>query len=83
MGRDDFSKQTVETLAKRVNNHCSNPGCRRPTSGPNTDPDKATNMGLLMSRRLHPEALGLIQSKLRRIEAASRMESGCAKNAPS
>jgi len=46
MGRDDFSKQTTETLAKRVNYHCSNPGCSRSTSGPNTDPDKSTNIGV-------------------------------------
>jgi hypothetical protein len=46
MARDDFSKQTVEVLADRAGNRCSNPGCRQPTSGPRTDPDKAVNIGV-------------------------------------
>jgi hypothetical protein len=32
--RDDFTQSTKELLARRVNLRCSNPGCRKPTSGP-------------------------------------------------
>ena len=32
--RDDFKKPVVQTLAKRSGNRCSNPDCRKPTSGP-------------------------------------------------
>jgi hypothetical protein len=39
--RDDFPKATIETLAKRVGQRCSNPSCRKTTSGPHTDPSKA------------------------------------------
>jgi hypothetical protein len=44
--RDDFRKATIEALAKRAGNRCSNPGCRKPTSGPRTDPTKAVNIGV-------------------------------------
>jgi len=44
--RDDFPKPVVETLAKRVGNRCSNPGCRKRTSGPHTEDDKALNVGV-------------------------------------
>ena len=44
--RDEFPKAVVETLAKRVSNRCSNPGCRKRTSGPHTDDDKALNVGV-------------------------------------
>jgi hypothetical protein len=44
--RDDFTKQTIETLADRAGNRCSNPDCRQPTSGPRTEPDKAVNIGV-------------------------------------
>jgi hypothetical protein len=44
--RDDFPKPVVETLAKRVGNRCSNPGCRKRTSGPHTDDNKALNVGV-------------------------------------
>jgi hypothetical protein len=46
MARDDFTKETIETLAKRVGNRCSNPGCRFLTSGPSTNPLKAVNVGV-------------------------------------
>lgn len=39
--RDDFTKATKELLAKRVCYRCSNPYCRKPTSGPNSDSNKA------------------------------------------
>jgi hypothetical protein len=46
MPRDDFSKRTIEILADRAGNRCSNPACRQPTSGPRTEPDKAVNIGV-------------------------------------
>lgn len=42
---DRFSKQTVETLAKRAGNTCSNPDCKAPTSGPSDEPSRAVNVG--------------------------------------
>jgi hypothetical protein len=44
--REDFPKPVVEMLAKRVGNRCSNPGCRKRTSGPHTEADKALNIGV-------------------------------------
>ena len=44
--RDEFTKATKETLAKRVNYFCSNPECRRLTSGPHSDPDKSSVIGV-------------------------------------
>jgi hypothetical protein len=44
--RDDFQRPVVETLAKRVGNRCSNPSCRKRTSGPHTEDDKALNVGV-------------------------------------
>lgn len=44
--RDDFPKAVVETLAKRVGNRCSNPGCRKLTSGPHTEDEKSLNVGV-------------------------------------
>jgi len=41
----DFSKKTVDTLAKRAAFKCSNPDCRAATVGPNTDAQKATVIG--------------------------------------
>ncbi len=41
----DFSKETKETLAKRAAQTCSNPDCRRRTSGPHTEDDKFVNLG--------------------------------------
>jgi hypothetical protein len=43
--RDDFPKAVLETLAKRVGYRCSNPSCRKLTSGPHTDKTKALNVG--------------------------------------
>jgi len=43
--KPDFSKATVEVLAKRAAYLCSNPDCRVGTVGPNEDPNKATNIG--------------------------------------
>lgn len=45
-GRDDFPVFVKEMLAKRVRHECSNPDCRKPTSGPQEDPLKAINIGV-------------------------------------
>ena len=44
--RDEFPRVVVETLAKRVGNRCSNPGCHKLTSGPHTEGGKALNLGV-------------------------------------
>lgn len=44
--RDDFTANTKETLAKRVGYRCSNPDCGKPTSGPNENSERATNIGV-------------------------------------
>ena len=41
--RDDFTKTTVESLAKRAGGKCSM--CQCPTWGPNDKPDISTNIG--------------------------------------
>lgn len=44
--RDDFPLSVKDTLAKRVSFRCSNPACRKPTSGPQDDPAKSVNIGV-------------------------------------
>ena len=44
--RDDFSKKTKDTLAKRVNYLCSFPDCDQRTTGPHTDNAKAISVGV-------------------------------------
>ena len=44
--RDDFPKKVIEPLRARVNNRCSNPNCRVPTTGPTTDNEKVNNIGV-------------------------------------
>lgn len=44
--RDDFTAKVKKTLAERVNLLCSNPVCRKMTSGPNHNDDKATLIGV-------------------------------------
>jgi hypothetical protein len=46
VGRDDFDEKTKEILARRVGYRCSNPNCRQLTSGPQTNPAKAINIGV-------------------------------------
>src|SRR5258708_1102201 len=47
MPRDEFTRLTIERLAKRVGMRCSNPDCRAPTSGPSSeDPSAVTNTGV-------------------------------------
>jgi hypothetical protein len=54
--RDDFSARTKQLLAKRVGYHCSNPDCRRPTSGPQIDPSGSVSIGV--AAHLTAAALG-------------------------
>jgi hypothetical protein len=44
--RDDFPEDVKRTLASRVANQCSNRECQAVTSGPQTDPSKAVNVGV-------------------------------------
>lgn len=44
--RDDFPRQTIETLAKRVGQRCSNPACGKPTSGAHTEPSRSIIVGV-------------------------------------
>jgi hypothetical protein len=44
--RDDFDERTKSILARRVGFRCSNPKCRKPTSGPQVDPAEAINIGV-------------------------------------
>jgi hypothetical protein len=46
MARDDFPQTVKTVLAHRVAMHCSNPSCRKATSGPHSDPSKAINVGV-------------------------------------
>ncbi len=46
MPRDDFTAKTKEILGKRVGLFCSNPDCRRPTTGPHTNPEKSIIIGV-------------------------------------
>lgn len=46
MPRDDFTRATIELLAKRVGYVCSNPGCQKPTVGPHSDDDRAVSIGV-------------------------------------
>jgi hypothetical protein len=46
MPRDDFASDIKLVLARRVGVRCSNPNCRQPTSGPQDNPAKATNVGV-------------------------------------
>lgn len=41
----DFSKNTIDTLAKRAAYKCSNLDCRVNTVGPSSDPEKSTKIG--------------------------------------
>lgn len=44
--RDDFSPSTIDIMAKRVTYICSNPDCGKMTIGPNSNKNKATNIGV-------------------------------------
>lgn len=44
--RDDFTQQTLDILGKRVGMRCSNPRCRKLTTGPRTEPTHIINVGV-------------------------------------
>jgi hypothetical protein len=44
--RDDFPAGVKDELAKRVGFLCSNPACRQPTSGPQSQPSGTVNIGV-------------------------------------
>jgi len=46
MDRDEFGQATKNVLSRRVGNKCSNPNCRKLTSGPHTESGKALNIGV-------------------------------------
>lgn len=46
LNRDNFTTKTIDILAKRVGFLCSNPDCRKPTVGPNSEKNKATIVGV-------------------------------------
>lgn len=46
MGRDDFSKPTIDGLAKRPGLLCSNPDCRQSTVGAYETDTKSTSIGI-------------------------------------
>lgn len=46
MARDDFSKQTLDVLAKRVGVRCSSPSCKKLTTGPRTESQHIINIGV-------------------------------------
>lgn len=43
--RDNFSKRIIDILAQRVGFLCSNPTCKVPTVGPNSEINRATKVG--------------------------------------
>ncbi|MCM8541562.1 MAG: hypothetical protein NE328_14940 [Lentisphaeraceae bacterium] len=45
MAAPDFSKKTIDTLAKRAAYRCSNTNCRVLTIGPNSEDEKSTTIG--------------------------------------
>lgn len=45
MARDDFSRTTIDRLSRRVGMRCSNPDCRMPTAGPDSN-GGTTNLGV-------------------------------------
>lgn len=44
--RDDFPQKVKDLLGNRVGWRCSNPDCRKPTRGANTDPQDIMNIGV-------------------------------------
>lgn len=45
-GRHEFKRNLVLRLANRAGNSCSNPDCRRETSGPDSTPHGSVNIGV-------------------------------------
>ena len=44
--RDDFDEKTKEILARRAGFRCSNPKCRKLTTGPQANPARTINIGV-------------------------------------
>ncbi len=44
--RDEFPDSVKRVIAQRVNSRCSRPDCRATTSGPQSEPTKAINVGV-------------------------------------
>lgn len=44
--RDNFTMKAKDALARRAGMRCSNPECRKPTSGPHKTQEKAVNIGV-------------------------------------
>lgn len=44
--RDNFTRKTIDALAKRVGYMCSNPNCLKLTVGPSTEKDSFINLGV-------------------------------------
>src|SRR5207247_1287049 len=44
--RDEFNRHVVQLLGSRAGHHCSNPDCRRETSGPESTADGPVNIGV-------------------------------------
>lgn len=44
--RDNFPEKVIRTLQERAGNRCSNQNCACVTSGPHTNPDKASRIGV-------------------------------------
>lgn len=67
--RDDFTQATAQQLAKRVGFRCSNPECRKPTSGPGAD-GGTVNLGvaahITAASEGGPRYDGLLTSQARR-----------------
>jgi hypothetical protein len=83
--RDEFSTETKDILAKRVGQQCSNPNCRRQTSGPQVHPRKTLNIGV--AAHISAAAPGGPRydesNHQRKNDALSRTPSGRARTAPS
>jgi hypothetical protein len=82
--RDDFDEKTKEILSRRVGLRCSNPNCRKLTTGPQTDPSKAINIGVaahitVASQMVH----ALMQPCLQKSASRQKTESGYVRIAPS
>jgi len=82
--RDDFDARTKETLARRVGYRCSNPDCRKLTSGPQEDPTKAVSIGVAAHITAASEggpryALSLSPEERRSVENGLWLCQNCAK----
>ncbi len=68
----DFSKNTIDTIAKRASYICSNPDCRKNTIGPNSDIRKSTSIGEAAhiygarkkSKRFNPKMTDITRSEI-------------------